>query len=469
MTSRLLRTSAAIAIVAAGFAPLASAQTLGQARKDHRTQLATKKRGGQRLPAPSSKQFQLVEYPTRLGPMQAYLSKPTSRGRQPAIIWITGGFPSGGAGPHAWQPQPARNEQSAKVYRERGLLMMYPTLRGTFGNPGHQEHFYGEVDDVIAAAEYLRKRGDVDPERIFLGGHSTGGTLALLAATTGHRFRAVISFGPTHAAATYGQEYLPAEILRGEEARLRAPVHFLSAIRSPTFVIEGSKGNAQSLRFMAKKNKNPFVKFFVIEGASHFDVLAPLNALIADTLAKLGPQARPELSPRVVQDVFSQFDFETGQRKDPHLAAGAKQAPQRPARAPRKDAGAANGAGWLIEVEEALDTARRTKRPVLALFTCSDRGAASKALHEILAAEEFKTWADESLVLLELDFPVRKRQSPKLKLQNVRFKSDCGVRKLPEVLFLDGDGQVLTRVKASTKAGPAAWIKAAKAALAKVR
>jgi dipeptidyl aminopeptidase/acylaminoacyl peptidase len=38
------------------------------------------------------------------------------------------------------------------------------------------------VDDVIQAAQFLRGQTFVDPERLFVAGHSVGGTLALLVA-----------------------------------------------------------------------------------------------------------------------------------------------------------------------------------------------------------------------------------------------------------------------------------------------
>ena len=106
--------------------------------------------------------------------MAAYASPPPADGkRHPAIIWIFGGFDNS-IGEIAWQKGPAANDQSAIVFREAGILMMYPSLRGGNRNPGFTESFYGEVDDVLAAADYLSKLDYVDTNRIYLGGHSTG-------------------------------------------------------------------------------------------------------------------------------------------------------------------------------------------------------------------------------------------------------------------------------------------------------
>ncbi len=167
--------------------------------------------------------------------------------------------------------------------------------------------------------------------------------------------------------------------------------------------------------------------------------------------------------------IKARFNPGTGQV----LAPGAKPAKRRappeqikipPPSKPKKDAGASNGTSWFVKAPEALEEAGRTKRKVLALFTCSDRGAASKALEAVFASPAFKSWADKDLILLEIDFPVRKRQSPRLKLQNIKLKQDHDVDRLPEVLFLGPDGKVLSRL-AKSKLSPAEWVKAAQASL----
>jgi hypothetical protein len=40
--------------------------------------------------------------------------------------------------------------------------MMFPSLRGGNDNPGAREGFYGEVDDVVAASEFLARQPYVD-------------------------------------------------------------------------------------------------------------------------------------------------------------------------------------------------------------------------------------------------------------------------------------------------------------------
>src|SRR5207247_2351206 len=120
-------------------------------------------------------------------------------------------------------------------------------------------------------------------KRIFLGGHSTGGTLALLVAESSDRFRAVFSFGPVDDVSGYGAKsgFLPFDISNHREVELRSPGHWLPSIQSPTWVIEDVKGNIDDLRAMAKASNNPKAHFIEIQRANHFATLAPTNELIA--------------------------------------------------------------------------------------------------------------------------------------------------------------------------------------------
>jgi alpha/beta superfamily hydrolase len=48
--------------------------------------------------------------------------------------------------------------KSARAFREAGIVLMLPSLRGGNGNPGHRELMFGDVDDVLAAIDYTSKR-----------------------------------------------------------------------------------------------------------------------------------------------------------------------------------------------------------------------------------------------------------------------------------------------------------------------
>ena len=175
--------------------------------------------------------------------------------------------------------------------------MMFPSLRGGNDNPGRREGFLGEVDDVLAAADYLAKQPYVDPGRIYLGGHSTGGTLAMLVAEMSDRFRAVFAFGPVGDVRGYGGDFVYHQPGDPRESLLRSPGYWLDSVRTPLFVIEGTGGNIDALQDMKKLSANPMIRFVAVPGVDHFVVLAPANEVIAaKILADTGQTASNSLS-----------------------------------------------------------------------------------------------------------------------------------------------------------------------------
>ena len=228
----------------------------------------------------------LVRYKSPAGELSAYLSPDPGDGKKhPAIVWVFGGF-SNGIGDTAWDNAPATNDQSASAFRKAGVVTLYPSFRGGNDNPGSNETFYGEVDDVLAAADYLAAQPYVDPARVYLGGHSTGGTLALLTAETSDRFRAVFCFGPVASPASYGKENLNFDAAQRRELVVRAPGAWLNSIKTPVFVLEGTKSpsNVSALELMKKISKNDLVHFYPVEGASHFSILQPATKLVAEKI-----------------------------------------------------------------------------------------------------------------------------------------------------------------------------------------
>jgi dipeptidyl aminopeptidase/acylaminoacyl peptidase len=125
-----------------------------------------------------------VEYASGPLRLKAWVSHPPKDNpSQPAVLFVHGGF---AFGPPDWE--------MAQPYRDAGYVVLAPILRGENGQPGSFSLFYDEVDDVLAAAEYLARQPYVDPGRLYLAGHSSGGCVALLAAMASRRFQAVASF-----------------------------------------------------------------------------------------------------------------------------------------------------------------------------------------------------------------------------------------------------------------------------------
>lgn len=230
--------------------------------------------------------FLTTSYPTPLGRMAAYLTPDPKDGKKhPAIIWITGG--DNNSISDVWSAVPQNNDQTASAYRQAGIISMFPSQRGGNDNPGAKEGFLGEVDDILAAADYLAKQPYVDAKHIYLGGHSTGGTLALLVAESSARFRGIFAFGAVDEVAGYGSAsgFLPFDISNQHEVALRSPIFWLSSIHSPTWLFEGTEhGNLDALQAMQKISSNPAIHFFPVEKTDHFGILAPVNSLIAQKI-----------------------------------------------------------------------------------------------------------------------------------------------------------------------------------------
>jgi dipeptidyl aminopeptidase/acylaminoacyl peptidase len=259
---------------------------------------------GSRLPIeppPPEAFLEVVQYESPAGKLAAYMTPDTGVVKRPAMMWIGGGD-CNTIGPGCWTVGPPENEQSASAYRMigEGMVMMYPSLRGGNTNPGSKEGFLGEVDDVIRASGFLARQPHVDSTRIYLGGHSTGGTLALLVSECTDRFRAVFSFGPADDVSGYHDRFLPFDKTQPREVELRSPIHWLGAITSPTFVIEGNegRGNIDLLRNMARANTNPHVHFIEVDNANHFTLLSWSNIVIASRIGKdIGPRCNITLTP----------------------------------------------------------------------------------------------------------------------------------------------------------------------------
>ena len=277
-------------------AELASAKTLNEARAGFQTRIIRQEEPYP-VDIPPSAVFDLIEYPSPVGNLAAYVTPDPSDGAQhPAIVWITGG--DNNTIGDVWSPQTRDNDQSARAFREAGMVMMFPSQRGGNENPGQREGFFGEVDDVLAATDYLAALDYVDPGQIYLGGHSTGGTMVLLVAECSDRYKAVFALGPVASPLQYGGDYVYCDVNDTMEMSLRAPADWLDSIKSPVYVFEGgNQGNWIAVQMMQTINKNPQVQFYKISGHDHFSLIAPLTELLARQIT----QGRLNLSEQTLQ------------------------------------------------------------------------------------------------------------------------------------------------------------------------
>ena len=95
---------------------------------------------------------------------------------------------------------------------------------------------------------------------------------------------------------------------------------------------------------------------------------------------------------------------------------------------------------WNNDLEEAAKLSLKTGKPILANFTGSDWcGWCIRLKKEVFDKSEFKTWADQNVILLEVDFPRRKKLDEKISTQNRNLQQNFAqlVRGYPTVLLFD--------------------------------
>lgn len=234
--------------------------------------------------SPTGTDFDLIHYQSSVGPLAAYLTPDPGDGlKHPSVVWITGGDCNSIG--DVWTPSPRSNDQSASAFRTAGIVMMFPSQRGGNDNPGQREGFYGEVEDILAATDHLVGLPHVDPAQIYLGGHSTGGTMVMLVAAYSDRYRGVFALGPVASPAQYGGEFIYCNLNDEQEMALRSPILWLHSVKSPLYVFEGAvDGNWEAIQPMVDRNSNANIQFFKVPGHDHFSVIAPLTEKLADQI-----------------------------------------------------------------------------------------------------------------------------------------------------------------------------------------
>lgn len=94
----------------------------------------------------------------------------------------------------------------------------------------------------------------------------------------------------------------------------------------------------------------------------------------------------------------------------------------------------AHNAGWLVDLDEAYNVSKNTGKPIMANFTGSDWcGWCKRLTASVFAKPEFKKWADDNVVLLELDFPRRTKLPEKYRKQNAGLQQAMKIRGYPTV------------------------------------
>ena len=107
----------------------------------------------------------------------------------------------------------------------------------------------------------------------------------------------------------------------------------------------------------------------------------------------------------------------------------------------------AAGNDWKISYTQALAEAGRSNKPIFALFSGSDWCSPCIKLEKtILDTEEFRKFATLNLVLLQVDFPRRKKMMPIQRQMNEELSKKFGVDSFPTILILSPKGSVLDQL-----------------------
>jgi dipeptidyl aminopeptidase/acylaminoacyl peptidase len=168
--------------------------------------------------------------------LAAWISSPDNSEPQPAILFLHPGF-----------ALESDDWATVKPLRDAGYVVMIPTVRGENGQHGIFTMDYDEVDDVIAAAEFLSSQPYVLPDRVYVAGYSVGGVLALLAAEMSPKFRAAVAISGLTDLGSYlryargAKENAPFDASDQKEIELRSPLAYAASLKCPVRMFYGAE------------------------------------------------------------------------------------------------------------------------------------------------------------------------------------------------------------------------------------
>jgi protein disulfide-isomerase len=115
--------------------------------------------------------------------------------------------------------------------------------------------------------------------------------------------------------------------------------------------------------------------------------------------------------------------------------------------------------GWLNDYKKAQQEAKSTNKVLLLNFTGSDWcGWCVKFDRDVLSKPQFKDYARDNLVLVELDFPRAKAQNAELRKQNRELAQQYEVVGFPTIIVVNSDGQKLWEFDGYFPGGPEAFV-----------
>jgi dienelactone hydrolase len=214
---------------------------------------------------------QEVTFPSGKLQLHGFLWKPDGPGPFPVVLWNHGSEKLPG-----WRPE------LGAFYTAHNYVFFIPHRRGQGRSPGDYiqdllaqtppdqrnrrmvELQEAEVDDVVAALNYLKALPFVDRERIAISGCSYGGIQTLLAGERDLGVKALIPFAP--GAISWERDPMLQDRLKQAVDRARAPIFLLQAEN------DFNLAPSRELNKEAKKKQVDFqAKVYPAFGSSHDD------------------------------------------------------------------------------------------------------------------------------------------------------------------------------------------------------
>ncbi len=113
---------------------------------------------------------------------------------------------------------------------------------------------------------------------------------------------------------------------------------------------------------------------------------------------------------------------------------------------------------WLTDYEKAIAAAKEKDLPVLINFSGSDWCIwCIKLMEEVFEKEEFVEYAEENLVLLNLDFPRESDQSKEVQAANQALAERFGIEGFPTVILLNSKEEIIGQT-GYREGGPEAYV-----------
>jgi thioredoxin-related protein len=126
--------------------------------------------------------------------------------------------------------------------------------------------------------------------------------------------------------------------------------------------------------------------------------------------------------------------------------------------------------GWLTDWEAAKVKSKADNKPILIYLTGSDWcGWCKKLEKEVITQKAFMDFASANFILMEADFPKKKKQSAELEKQNEVLKKAYLNGGYPTMYLLDAEGKKLSDDLGEVAGGVEGYIAKFKELLAKIK